>query len=555
MDPAHGQSDCRSDWERTNIEGSDGRDPMVSVDLDQFLDSSESPDRDSCKDTDLTEQDMEQPEWKLFKTSVSGEIAQYQLHRCSDARSGICRLLRSFCICLGFILCVALVIVAVYVMPPFADPNSGFWENWVFNAISHPIANLIIARGALLPAVKMLGLPPETASEVKKIVTGAACAAPVVCFLTHLAFHAAGIFPIPFAVPVSCQPAVLSATFFSYMLLPKEARDKNSRRALQFFVFFIVTCQGMIAVLLIASVYFKELTYGQQILAIFVFSGYVQGVCQSLDLVGRFFSMSQDRINVFKWHPNFVGLCFSASLMAEAKGTGVELTLVLLEATKAPQSVMKAFETLAALDADNAPETGTSTKSLLRRLMSAVSPAALKQSVAKKIASCRRVAKELRKIQGQLRDKTQQELNETFLSPEDAALLNHISAKLGPVAVLELSEMLAPVIYILITLVLQYAWTNNRSYFIGISSQTEDEVVQGMTGNAFGLAIEAGIFSVTALLSWRLLGVNFVELTASAILAEIDYWFFVSITVYMTYWTCLIKHTGHDFSFQFHWLP
>jgi len=80
-------------------------------------------------------------------------------------------------------------------------------------------------------------------------------------------------------------------------------------------------------------------------------------------------------------------------------------------------------------------------------------------------------------------------------------------------------------------------------------------VVQVMVGNAYGLAIEAGIVFVTALLSWRLLGVNFVELTAAAISSDIDYWFFVSITVYMTYWVCLIEHTGHDFSFEFSWIP
>ena len=376
------------------------------------------------------------------------------------------------------------MVVAVYVMPPFAAPSSGFWENWVFNCIAHPVANFVIARGALLPALKMLDLPPELG--VKKIVTVAALAAPVTCFLTHLAFHAAGIFPVPFAAPVACQPAVLATSFLSFRLLPKEARDKKSWRALKFFVFFIVTCQGMIAMLLIALVYFKELSYGRQILAIFVFSGYVQGVCKSLDFVGKCFSIPQDKINVFKWHPNFVGLCFSASLMADAKGTGVELTLVLLEATKAPQSVFKAFEMLAELDADNMPDAGTSAQSFLSRLMPVFSPTSLRQSVTNKVASCRRTAAGLQKIQGQLSAKSRQELNNTILSPEDAHLLNHVSAKLCPVAVLELSEILAPVGYIIVNWILQYVWTGNRSYFIGISSQTEDDVVQGMVGNRSG---------------------------------------------------------------------
>eukprot|EP00439_Symbiodinium_sp_Y106_P022240 s913_g2.t1 len=214
--------------------------------------------------------------------------------------------------------------------------------------------------------------------------------------------------------------------------------------------------------------------------------------------------------------------------MADAKGTGVELTLVLLEATKAPQSVFKAFEMLAELDADNMPDAGTSAQSFLSRLMPVFSPTSLRQSVTNKVASCRRTAAGLQKIQGQLSAKSRQELNNTILSPEDAHLLNHVSAKLCPVAVLELSEILAP---------------------------TEDDVVQVMVGNAYGLAIEAGIVFVTALLSWRLLGVNFVELTAAAISSDIDYWFFVSITVYMTYWVCLIEHTGHDFSFEFSWIP
>eukprot|EP00439_Symbiodinium_sp_Y106_P025681 s913_g3.t1 len=256
------QSSAENSYEHADFAEKDAGlergDSILSIDLDQFLDGTQPSAKTSHEDADFAEKDADGGHFPelTFKRSVAKEIAQYQLHRCTDASSSICRMLKSFCVCIGFILAVSFMVVAVYVMPPFAAPSSGFWENWVFNCIAHPVANFVIARGALLPALKMLDLPPELG--VKKIVTVAALAAPVTCFLTHLAFR---IFPVPFAAPVPCQPAVLATSFLSFRLLPKEARDKKSWRALKFFVFFIVTCQGMIAMLLIALVYFGTLLW------------------------------------------------------------------------------------------------------------------------------------------------------------------------------------------------------------------------------------------------------------------------------------------------------
>ena len=50
---------------------------------------------------------------------------------------------------LAFGLSLSLIVLWAYVLFPFQEPRAGFWENWIFNFVAHPVANYIVARAPM----------------------------------------------------------------------------------------------------------------------------------------------------------------------------------------------------------------------------------------------------------------------------------------------------------------------------------------------------------------------------------------------------------------------
>ena len=131
-----------------------------------------------------------------------------------------------------------------FVFFPFQKPEMGFWANWMFNFVAHPVANYIVARGVVgwfarqilwdLEARPSLckAQRPGITRQVERSVHLAPIADSLWCASEHVFFSFMNVYPIPFSAPLSCIPATFVSMGVFYLLLPKRCELSRARRTL-----------------------------------------------------------------------------------------------------------------------------------------------------------------------------------------------------------------------------------------------------------------------------------------------------------------------------------
>ena len=194
-------------------------------------------------------------EWQSegFAGHMNGKTLLRLQNFCSDRDSRCWRILLPICCMTIFGASLALVVLWAFVFFPFQKPEMGFWGNWMFNFVAHPVANYIVARGVIGWFARQIlwdlesrpslckAQRPEITRQVERSLHLTPIADSLWCASEHVLLSFANVYPIPFSTVLSCIPAASLSMGVFYLLLPKEVRALQSTVSFAKFTFIAWT--------------------------------------------------------------------------------------------------------------------------------------------------------------------------------------------------------------------------------------------------------------------------------------------------------------------------
>ncbi|CAL1173875.1 unnamed protein product [Cladocopium goreaui] len=237
-------------------------------------------------------------------------------------------------------------------------------------------------------------------------------------------------------------------------------------------------------------------------------------------------------------------IVFKASILSEAKGLWVFLSMVLPEVLQVGCSVMMVLFNLLSNNTQiqEAFATVRSRQQFVQACcISYYEFKCVQQRLKHIVQSCKTTSK-----------KDLERMAWTWRNDHD--LLNEISSSLTATVMLEVCEVMAPVIYIGLLLCLQSNTflANNASYFVGLANANFQE---SLIANSFSLLLEASLLLVTELCVRAVIGMSFCSFIGSVLRCDFRFWLSTLSMAYIAWLTMVVQHTGHDLKFQFSWLP
>ena len=442
---------------------------------------------------------------------------------------------------------LTLSVLLAYVLFPFEKAELGFWNNWMFNLVAHPVANYIVARGVLVlfarPVLwdleQRLSLCKQR-QEITRRIQIAVLWVPMVdslwCVGEHVIASFANIYPIPFSGPLSCIPATFASLGIFCLVLPREIRALPSTRSYLKFAIcsWAVYCAFFTLMLFYVVVFPLMETWVQfatNLLVTLVMHGVV---ALTLHLGKLHWSVPFHFRREMKTCMKLPVIVFKASMLSDAKGIWVLLSMLLPEVLDVAKGLVEAYVDVA----------GTHRHWANIRSMSQV------------VQASRRTRQEFRDFRKRLREiaqlcemLTKEELEGLVWGKEDIHLLNQISKSLWAVLMLEVCEVMAPAIYITLLLCLQSGTFlgHNSSFFLGLADANLHE---SMIANGYSLAVEATMLVATDLCTRATMGISVWMIIRSVLRCDFSFWLSIFAMVYVGWLTMLVEHSGHDLAFD-----
>ena len=439
----------------------------------------------------------------------------------------------------------------------FPETRDGFWANWVFNFVAHPVANYIVARGVIGWFARQILWDLESRSslcktersrikqQIGKVLNLAPIADSLWCVSEHFLFSLASIYPIPFSVPLSCIPGAFLSMGVFYRLLSKEVRVLQSTA--KFFRFTFCTLSGfclLYAGMVFYTAFFGQVEMGMQLVMSFSVSAVEFLMGKVIQKLGNWWNVPIHIVRELATCMKLPVIIFKASILSEVKGLWVFLSMVLPEVLQVGCSVMMVLFDL--LSSNTQIQEAFATVRSRQQFVQACCISyyefkCVQQRLKHIVQSCKTTSK-----------KDLERMAWTWRNDHD--LLNEISSSLTATVMLEVCEVMAPVIYIGLLLCLRSNTflANNASYFLGLANANFQE---SLIANSFSLLLEASLLLVTELCVRAVIGMSFCSFIGSVLRCDFRFWLSTLSMAYIAWLTMVVQHTGHDLKFQFSWLP
>ncbi|CAE7524806.1 unnamed protein product [Symbiodinium sp. CCMP2592] len=473
---------------------------------------------------------------------IDFQLKRYLQDRCVGGKSTLHRMAENSAITFSLLLVLPVLSFLVCALIPMEPTQSGFWANWKFNLLAHPVLNYVIARGQL--ECMSRAFSREDRSRIRWIVRMAPLADSVYCLLAHLIASFAGVYPIPFAPALSCIPGLWCSMALYWRLLPQEILSPEARLFMKFNFFNWGSWLSQFAILVVWMARFPTISEHFQALSAFgvvllvSFLGWLTQKCADCWGLSKYL-LKDIKLCIF-----FVSLFCSASLMSKTKNIGVVLVITMLDAGKALALLAQLlWDLLQALEvedgiygsSDRDPAVATSGQQVLG-LHSW-------QKVQHKLGVARRVGQRLRGALTRIESGTDKDMQTADISPADARLLKILTHCLATLAVMELCELFVPVFYMMMSSLLR-AVEGNRTYFLQFRQETTAEFHDGLVGNSIAVAIEAVVFLGMQALLLRIFGINLWEFAGTMIRLDYSFYAFAMSCCFITFLAITIEHFG-----------
>ncbi|CAE7232339.1 unnamed protein product [Symbiodinium necroappetens] len=453
---------------------------------------------------------------KSQMSDIEGQLFRYLQDRCLDGKSTLRRLSETVVIITAFMVLIPLFTFLLYTVLPMASPKEGFWGNWSFNFLAHPLLNYVIARGQIEMIARIFSIQERT--RIRWIVCLVPLADPPLCLLAHLILSFAGVYPIPVAPVLSCIPACLGTLVIFLRMLPKDLLTPETLQFVKFTCLNWIFWMGEFVALILWVAKFPSMPEHWQALS-------TGGMSILVALTGSLTQKLADRMGCPRYVTNevklaafFLSLLTSASLMSAAKSIGVVLLIAALDAGKALAMTAKLiWELVQALEEEDGiydyggeldPEdiaiSETTKEEVPKRCWMIF---AAKEVLTRKFQITKQVGQRLKAVLRRAEAQSFAEMRKTEISVADVVLLKKLTHSLSCLATMELCEVCIPLLYMMLASLLHSgAFTGNRDFFLHFRFESRSEYFDGMVGNSIAVAIEATVLAVLQVLLLRLLG-------------------------------------------------
>ncbi|OLP91173.1 hypothetical protein AK812_SmicGene27158 [Symbiodinium microadriaticum] len=434
---------------------------------------------------------------------ISFQLKRYFQDRCAGGKSALHRFGEVAAILFSLLFLLPVFSWTVCALVPLESPQSGFWSNWTFNLLVHPVLNYVIARGQI--EVMARAFCHDARIGIRWIVRLTPLADVSVCILVHLIASLADVYPIPVSPVTVCVRSFVKFNFANW-----------ASWLSQFLILAVWTLRFPAM-----SEHFQALSTIGISLVIAVF-GWITQKCG--DRIGLpKFLLAELKLCMF-----FIGLFCSASVMESVKSIRVVFVIAILDAGKALALTAKLlWELVQALEEEDGlyglPEEDPAATHCRQKLCTELQKHWLK--LQHKLGVARRVGQRLRGVLGRIETGRAEEMHTCDICPADARLLKILTDCWASLALVELCELLVPMLYMIIACLLRYV-EGNRIYFLQFRHSSFAEFEDGIVGNSIAVAVEVVVFLAQQIWLLRMFGINLFEFTGALIRLDFSFYFF-----------------------------
>ncbi|CAE6956717.1 unnamed protein product [Symbiodinium sp. CCMP2456] len=163
---------------------------------------------------------------------IGFQLKPYLQDRCAGGKSALHRFGEVATILFSLLLLLPVLSFLVCVLIPLELPRNGFWCNWTFNILVHPVLNYVIARGQIEVMARAFG--HDDRIGIRWIVRLTPLANVSVCILARLIASFADVYPIPVSPVTVCFPGCWISMAPYWRLLPREILTPQVRSFVKF---------------------------------------------------------------------------------------------------------------------------------------------------------------------------------------------------------------------------------------------------------------------------------------------------------------------------------
>ena len=476
-----------------------------------------------------------------FGDAVEPVMQLYLNDCCSDGPSAWVRGARTA----GFVLSLLFFLPLLSFVPlliPFSAPHEGFASNWTFNFVAHPILNYVPARASLELLAR--AIEPQERHRVRLIVRWIPLVNCTVCLLIHGTASLFGIFPLPFSALTSCIPGILSASFLAKQLTPTDLLTHDFRQFAKFVLLMWTLWMLQFLILTGYLLSFPLLPPFHQVLLSFAVTSILSGFGFLIEMLAVWIGVPKYYATELKPMIYFISFLFTAALFSSAKSVWVFVIMLVQDAGKALAILSKTWIFLSnyfvrPVGGDEENTVGK-TKSLTQngrclRFWSMIET---------KVCSIRETGGRLRHILVQFQVHTRESLQHATITAADARLLDNFARFLVLFTMVEVCEVLVPLLYIIVATLLHIPEVGqNRQYLYVFKDMNFGDALRG---NFVAFLIETSVFLLTQVVLLRTLGFNLWYFAGNVLNLDFWYWTFAFSTCCVAWTIVLIAHAGHD---------
>ena len=476
-----------------------------------------------------------------FVDAVEPAMQLYLNDCCSDGPSAWVRGARTA----GFVLSLLFLLPLLSFVPlliPFSEPHEGFARNWTFNFVAHPILNYVPARASLELLAR--AIEPQERHRVRLIVRWIPLVTCVVCLLIHGTASLFGIFPLPFSALTSCIPAILSASYLAKQLTPTDLLTQDFRQFSKFVLMMWTLWMLQFLILTGYLLTFPLLPPIYQVMLSFAVTGILAAFAWFMEMLAVWLGVPKYYATELKPMIYFISFLFTAALFSSAKSVWVFVIMLVQDAGKALAILSKTWIFLSNYLVSSVDEETAvgKTKSLSQKYCGRC--LALKPMIEAKLSSIRETAGRLRHILVEFRWHTRESLQHATITAADARLLGNFVRFFVLFTMVEVCEILVPLLYIIVATLLHIPELGqNRQYLYVFKDINFGDALRG---NFVAFLIESSVFVVTQAFVHRALGFNLWYFAGNVLTLDFWYWTFAFSTCCVAWTIVLIAHAGHD---------
>eukprot|EP00435_Cladocopium_sp_Y103_P061504 s93_g23.t1 len=481
-----------------------------------------------------------------FVDAVEPAMQLYLNDCCSDGPSAWVRGARTA----GFVLSLLFFLPLLSFVPlliPFSAPHEGFASNWTFNFVAHPILNYVPPRASLELLAR--AIEPQERHRVRWIVRWIPLVSCIVCLLIHGTASLFGIFPLPFSALTSCIPGILSASFLAKYLTPTDLLTHDFRQFAKFVLLMWTLWMVQFLILTGYLLSFPLFAPFHQVLLSFAVTGILSGFGFFIEMLAVWIGVPKYYATELKPMIYFISFLFTAALFSSAKSMWVFVIMLIMlvqDAGKALAILSKTWIFLSNYfvrpvdsEEENAVgKTKSQTQKCYRQCLSFWS------MIEAKVSSIRETARRLRHILVEFQWHTRESLQRATITAADARLLGNFVRFFVLFTMVEVCEVLVPLLYIIVATLLQIPEVGqNRQYLYVFKDMNFGDALRG---NFVAFLIETSVFLVTQVVVLRTLGFNLWYFAGNVLALDFWYWTFAFSTCCVAWTIVLIAHAGHD---------